>query len=354
MVLTERVDRREIFETVPVYGQFVANRESEVAVRVAGVVTEVAIEAGDAVAEGDMLAELDHELLEILLAQAEAAIAEARAGVEVARAGILLAERGFARVEGLRGSNAFSQGQFEDREGELARARGEMARAEARLLNAEAERAGASYNLERATIRAPFPATVMDVRIAVGEYVQIGEPVARLLDVAEMEVEANVPAQFVAALAPGQSVQGRGADGGEIALVVRAVLPSEFSATRTRPVRLTPAAGAAPEAALGQTIVIDVPTAPPETLLLAPKDAMIQARGAWTAFVNEDGVAAPRDVVIGRAFADRFEVISGLAEGDEVVVRGNERLRPMQPIAAQPADARPEGSAEVAPARSGG
>jgi hypothetical protein len=75
--------------------------------------------------------------------------------------------------------------------------------------------------------------------------------------------------------------------------------------------------------------------------------------------VNEDGKAAPRTVTIGAALGDQFEVLSGLVPGDEVVVRGNERLRPGQDIAPQgqgdPAG-RPSGAAQAggdAPAEEG-
>ena len=58
-------------------------------------------------------------------------------------------------------------------------------------------------------------------------------------------------------------------------------------------------------------------------------------------------------VTIGAAIGDAFEVLSGLAAGDEVVVRGNERLRPGQDIAPSGGDRPPGGassSGEDAPA----
>jgi hypothetical protein len=59
----------------------------------------------------------------------------------------------------------------------------------------------------------------------------------------------------------------------------------------------------------------------------------VQSRGGWSVFVNEDGTAAPRSVEIGAAVGGGFEVVSGLQAGAVVVTRGNERLRPGQPIA---------------------
>lgn len=333
-VLTAPVERREVSETVPVFAEVVARRESAVAVRVSGAVTEVPIQAGDRVAAGDVLAVLDRELLQIELRRARAALAEAEAGLEVARAGLTLAEQAFARVEGLRDTTAFSQGTFEDRQGAVARARGELAQAEARMLNAEAAEARAAYDLERAVVRAPFPGVVLSVAIDPGEYVQTGAAVATVIDTDAVEVEANVPAQYVGTLAAGDTLRGTAEHGGELQLTVRALLPVEATSTRTRPVRFTgDFSGADMPVAVGQSVSVQVPVTEPEPVLLVPKDAMTQARGAWQVFVAVDGKAEPRTVEIGRSFGGAFEVVSGLAEGDEVVVRGNERLRPMQDIA---------------------
>lgn len=336
-VLTDLVERQSVAETVTVFGQIVATRESDVAMRVAGVVADVQVFVGTQVDAGDILAVLDRDLLELELRSKRADIAEATAGVEVARASLTLAERGFARVDGLRGTSAFSQGQFDDRESAVAQARGGLAQAQARLLNAEAAADRAAYDLDRSVLRAPFSGTVLQVMVDPGEYVQVGAPVARVVNIDDLEIEANVPAEFIPALVPGMNLRGTQANGMPLPLTVRAVLPTEFSATRTRPVRLTgdmSLLGA--QVAVGQTLTLEAPREAPRDILLVPKDAVTQARGAWSVFVHEDGKAVPRTIEIGQSFGERFEVLSGLAPGDEVVVRGNERLMPMQDIAPEP------------------
>ena len=351
MVSTDRVELRSVSETVSVFGQIVATRESDVAMRVAGVVADVQVFVGTELEAGDVLAVLDRELLELELRSKRAERAEAEAGVAVARAGVTLAERGFARVDGLRGTSAFSQGQFDDRESALAQARGGLAQAEARLLNAQAAADRAAYDLERSVLRAPFSGTVLQVMVDPGEYVQVGAPVARVVNIDDLEIEANVPAEFIEALTPGMELRGTQADGKPLPLTVRAVLPTEFSATRTRPVRLTGDMGRlGAQVAVGQTLTLEAPREAPRDVLLVPKDAVTQSRGAWSVFVHENGKAVPRAVEIGASFGAHFEVVSGLAAGDEVVVRGNERLMPMQDIAPQPIAA-PEGEGPDAQAR---
>ena len=62
------------------------------------------------------------------------------------------------------------------------------------------------------------------------------------------------------------------------------------------------------------------------------KDAILNRGGAQLVVLIDDGKAAFRPVKLGQAFGQRFVVLNGLVEGDEVVIRGNERLRPGQDI----------------------
>ncbi|WP_237072542.1 efflux RND transporter periplasmic adaptor subunit [Pseudaestuariivita rosea] len=337
VVGVETVEVRELSETVPVFGEIVASRESDVAAQVSGLIATVDVLTGDNIQQGQLLAQLDTDLLQIELDQAQAALAEAQAGIAVARARVQRRSSDFSRIDSLRGTSAFSEGRFDEATGDLAEARGQLAEAEARLLNAQASLAQARYNLDRASITAPFSGVVLSVSADPGQFIQVGASVARLLDVGALEVEANVPSRYIAALTPDLIVLAQTEDGYEVDLSVRAILPTEFAATRTRPVRFN---AIFPEngrpVAVGQSITVSIPVDTPREVLSVPKDALVQGRGGWTVFVNDNGTAQPRSVTVGVAMGDRFELLSGLDEGDQVVVRGNERLRPGQPI--QPAD----------------
>ncbi|MEM6382642.1 MAG: efflux RND transporter periplasmic adaptor subunit [Pseudomonadota bacterium] len=349
-VQTERVEMRTLSETRPVFGQVVAQNDSTVATRVAGIVAEVGVLVGDRVEPDAMLAVLDRELIGIELAQAEANLAEAQAGIEVATARVARAEDAFARIDQLRGSNAFSEGRLEELRGLFSEAQGQLAQAQARLFNAQAAYDRALYNNTNARIAAPFRGIVLEVEADRGQYIAAGATVARILDITTLEIEASVPAQYVAGLEQGMSLPAETADGVPVDVVVRAILPTEAAATRTRPVRFSPADGELGAlAAVGQSITVSVPTAPPREALSVPKDALTQGAQGWSVFVDDNGSAQPRTVQIGAAMGDRFEVLSGLTEGDFVVVRGNERLFPGQPIQATNAPADDEqGAAETA------
>ncbi|MEM9425076.1 MAG: efflux RND transporter periplasmic adaptor subunit [Pseudomonadota bacterium] len=350
-VTTDLVSTREVAETVAVFGQVVAGRQSDVATRVVGVVEGSLFRVGDTVEAGEVIFRIDTERLQIELQQAAAELSIAEAGVVVAQARLDRTEKALERTQTLVENATVSQAQLDDRSGEYAEALGSLQQAQARIAAAKAGMRVAEYNAENAVISAPFDGTILEVASEVGEFVSAGSVVIRLLDNGALEVEANVPSRFISALQPDQNVIARTDGGQELTTVLRAILPTEFSETRTRPVRFA-LTEARSDIAVGQSVTLDVPVSRPEDVTVVPKDAVNQSAGGWQVFVNEAGTAVPRRIEIGRAIGNAFEVLSGLAVGDEVVVRGNERLRPGQEIAPTPLNAEGgENAAAGAPPR---
>ncbi len=332
-VTTDLVRTEMLSETISVFGEVVAGRESDVAARVAGIATDMPLRVGDRVVAGDVLARLDPERLEIELSQANAELSIAEAGVTVANARRERLERTLRRAQSLAASSAIANAALQDREGEFAEALGSLEQAIARRVSAENALRRAEYNFENLTVKAPFDGVVLEIEAQTGQFVAAGSTVARLVDLAGLEIEANVPARYIDALRPELPVRARTDAGGDLTLSLRAILPTEFSATRTRPVRLEIAEGAT-NAAVGQAVTLDVPVSAPREVVVVPKDALVQGPGGtWTVFLNAEGTAQPRPVQVGAAAESGFEVLNGLQPGDEVVIRGNERLRPGQAIA---------------------
>ena len=194
--------------------------------------------------------------------------------------------------------------------------------------------AEARYQLERSEIKAPFAGVVIEVNTIPGAYIQAGSPVVRLLDLASFEIEASVPSRLMTSLAPSQKMEASLETGDILTLELRAILPIENTSTRTRAVRFAAnGLGAVLNVAVGQSVTVRIPIGAPREVLSVPKDALVQSARGWTVFVAAEGKAQPRPVEIGLALGNQYEVLNGLVPGDQVVVRGNERLRPGQDIA---------------------
>lgn len=350
-VHVDAVVEEPLAQTTPVVGRLVTRQSGSVAAQVAGAIDEVFIDVGDRVEEGDLLAQIDTSRLLAELQLRQAQVEEGAAALEAARASEELANQDLARLQGLRASAAFSQARYDDAVQEVARVVGLRAEAEAALARYQSSATLAGIDYDDATVRAPYPGVVTERHISRGEFVTVGDTMFTMINDTELEVEAAVPSNRVAGMTPGTEVTFRLDDGSDHQATVRAALPDENSLTRTRTVRLTPTfAEMDKPLAENQSVVVFIPIGEARSVVTVHKDAVIAGPMGDSVFVVEEGAANPRPVVLGEATGTRFAVLSGLAPGDLVVVRGNERLQPGQQVTF----GQPEGAPQAAPPQPAG
>lgn len=329
LVRVDAVRSVPLSQVVPVIGRLVAQRQGAVAARINGPVEAFQVEVGDRIEAGQVIAVLDATALRAQRDLVAGRLREARAELDVKTAERALAVQEFKRMEGLRKSAAFNQARFEDARQRVAIAEAEMRQAESAIASAKADLALAEINLYNAEIRAPYAAVVTERLTETGAYVQVGTPVIRMIGDQSLEVEADIPFQHLSGLEPGTEVPIALDDGTRHSAVVRAIIPAENPLTRTRTVRFVPNIGATLHPlAHDQSVTLQIPIGPERRVLSVHKDAIVKRRGQDMVFVVDDGEAQARPVELGTAVGSRFEVRNGLSEGDQAVVRGNERLKP--------------------------
>jgi len=345
-VAEERINR----QTAPVVGRLVPRRAGEVAAKSTGAVEHFAVEVGDTVDEGDLLARLDTETLRLEVDLAESEMQQQQAALEEARSRLALSEQALRRLAGLRRSAAFSQASYDDAAEEVTGYSHAVSVAQASLASAESRLSLAQTALRDAAIRAPYPGVVTERHTEVGAYISKGASVVSLLNNLDLEVEADIPFDLVDGLDTGVVVRVTLDNAIAADAVVRAIVPAENARTRTRLARFTlpPEITAENALAANQSVTLHLPDGPETRVLTVPKDAVIAKPSGAMVFVVEDGTAQPRPITLGRAVSDAFQVLDGLGVGETVVTRGNERLRPGQPVTPTvPPSAR--GTAEAGP-----
>ncbi|MAF95034.1 MAG: hypothetical protein CMM60_04690 [Rhodospirillaceae bacterium] len=320
-------------QTVPVIGRFVARRTGVVAARINGPVGEFRVEVGDRVKAGDVIAALVNDALKWRHELQKAEEQQYRAAVSTHKARIKLRRQELKRIERLKKSAAFSKARLDDKRQEVAVAESELAEAQGELASARANRKLAEINLYNATIRAPYPGVVSKRHIEVGAYVNVGDPLVSLVDDAHLEIEADVPANRTPALLAGTRIKAFVNGTEEIGARIRAVVPEENPQTRTRTVRFVPELPPGISGlASNQSVTLRLPAGNDGTVVTVHKDAILSRKGKTLVFLVQGSQALMRPVRLGEAVGARFIVNAGLAPGDKVVVRGNERLLPGQNI----------------------
>ncbi|MEZ5930585.1 MAG: efflux RND transporter periplasmic adaptor subunit [Alphaproteobacteria bacterium] len=341
LVQVDAVRVEPLKQTRPVLGRIVTKQQGQVAVRVGGLVAHVEVDVGDRVAAGDVLVELDAEPVHYEVDLANAEYDSALADRATAEAEIALLENELVRIDRLRDSAAFSKAQRDDKIRQIAVARSRLGAATARLGQYRVKQQASQRDLEDMVIKAPYDGVVTRKLVSPGAYVRLGDPVIALVDDGALEIEADVPVDQLRGLSPGTGIEVRIA-GERRSASVRAIVPEENPLTRTRAVRFTPALGDLEGSlAVAQSVTLELPIGVERDVTTVSKDGVIQRPNGAMVFLVKDAAATPQPVRLGAAVDGRFEVLDGLGDGDLVVIRGNERLRPGQPVTypGAPADA---------------
>jgi len=334
LVAVDAVVLEPLRQTQPIEGRFVALRAGPIAAQSRGAVMEMLVSVGDRVEKGAVLAVLDTDRLEAEVARQRANVGYREAQVSGAKARYQQANQQLARMQKLRKSSAFSKARLDDLTSASLLARLEIAESAAVLETAKADLALAALTLERSRIIAPFAGVVSRRYIQAGAYVVDGAPVVDLIDDQSLEIEADVPASRVAGLTEGLSVTVEWEGIASQRAVVRAVIPQENAMSRTRAVRFTPQFDPrVVNAASGASATVRVPVGAARDVLTVHKDAVIE-QGGYYVYVVDEGKALRKRVQLGESAGGRFIVLEGLEAGMLAVTRGNERLRPGQPVTA--------------------
>ena len=292
--------------TADAVGAFYANEEVTVSSQIDARIDWLGPDMGDHVRAGDVILNLDDADLRAELREVEARLAKARADD--------------VRAQQLR------------QEGIMAAELAEKMRTDVTVL--EAQRDVLEVKLDRTVIRSPLTGAVAERVVSVGEVVQKGHALYRIVEDDPLKFRTPIPERFAAFLRVGLTVRVR----------VDAYPGRTFAGTITR---INPTSEAA-----SRSITIEAEVPNPEGLLkpgffgvgglvydehaqvlAVPERALTTFAGVTKLFVVADGKAQERVVRTGVAVADgRREIIDGVAEGEQVAVTSVDNLEHGSPV----------------------
>jgi len=334
-----------------VVGELRAVSRSRLAARRSGLVVAVAVEPGEAVAAGQTLVQLDERDAQLDLERARALLQQREAETHRREAELEQAQRDVQQLQALLARGSATQSELDDAltAEAVARAQLEQARAQQRQARVETEQAEA--RLADMTVRAPFSGVVAAKLTEVGQWAREGDAVVDLVALdpidAWLEAPQHVAARLLAlGLDPAKAAVRDEATGSLHEVTAMAVSPVADPQSRNVEVR---ARLANPSGLLrpGMSVVGLLPEGRVEPTLTVHKDAVLLDEAGAFVYVVRAQRAAPVRVRTLFAVGLRVAVSAqGLAPGDLVIVEGNERLFPGQPVAPAPLEA-PDGAAGV-------
>ena len=323
-VRVEQVVLGPIQEEISLTGEVKALADVALAPKVSGRLMSVAVEQGDYVGAGTVVAALDRDTFNAAVRQAEAAVEVARANAKMA-----LVVRDNARRDLDRAVKLFEQGTFtessrDDAESAHNKALAGVEVAEADVTRAEAALELARINLGESEMRAPFDAVVAERLLDVGSFVPPGTPVLRLVSVDVVKVTAGVAERYVGGLEVDRTKVVVSLDslaGRSFPATLHFISPVVDVNTRTAEVEIRISN---PDRLLkpGMYARVSIVTRRRESALLIPNDAILGREGDYYVFVESEGRARRRAVELGLSGRRSSEAASGLEAGDNVIVSG--------------------------------
>jgi RND family efflux transporter MFP subunit len=295
-------------------GTVVSRNDAKLAAEVTGRLINVA-DVGTFAAKGDVVAQIEDTVIKLRKD-------ELMAEVERARARLRYLESEERRYVQLAESNLAAATKLEETRSDRDVSRGDLQVAKSRLAQIEDQ-------LSRTRIAAPFDGIVVERLMMPGERVDIGNNVVRIVDQQHLEVIARAPLEYYSFVRPGQQLELR--TGPVLASgTVRTVVAVGSENTHQFELRLDIEGNRFP---VGQTLRVSIPTSTAREALVVPRDALVLRPEGITVFVvGNDQVASQVTVTTGIDAGDQIEVAGNLKDGDKVIIRGNERLRPGQTV----------------------
>ena len=313
-VTVAKVQRVRLQTKIVVNGNLAGlpNRDAKLAPLVPGRIARVLVTEGDRVSAGQVLAELENAQLKDQERQAEAAVAQAEANLENARASA-------KRNENLLQRGIAARKEVED-------ARTQLAVSEAAHRQASAAFSVAKSQLGRAEIRAPFAGTVVRRFLGVGDQVDGsgGQPVVEVAAIEALELLGTVPANRLNDIKTGETFKFTtdAAPGATFEARVVAALPAVDPATNNGTVRVR-IQNPKRLLKLGQYLSLELPSKESSPRLVVPKQAIYPGEsGEPHVYVVKGEEADMVPVVVGAQTGEQAEIISGVSDGDSVIVNG--------------------------------
>jgi len=285
--------------TLHLTGTLVPTIELNIAAQTQGQITDLNVELGQFKKKGSVLATIDNRLKQLAVQSATVSLTKLKRDLE--------------RYENLYKGGSATEQQLDD--------------ARIACENAKIQLEQAQKQLDDATIIAPFSGVITQKQVEKGAFINIGSPIASIVDISKLKIKINVSetnvyeikkgdvAKITSDIYPEKSFSGR-----------ISFISEKGDDTHNYPVEIEmPNSDKYPLKA-GTFVNADI-TIPGKSLsLYIPREALQGSSQDARVFVAEKGKAVLRKIIVGSGTDFDLEVLSGLNKGEKVVTTGQINL----------------------------
>jgi RND family efflux transporter MFP subunit len=259
----------------------------------------------------DDVVEKDSIIIEFTNLEQKAQLKQAQARYQAALITYQQSQTDYERVKDIYTKKLVAKNQLDQALSNMKALKANSEAANAAIINAQEQ-------LEYTLIRAPYDGIVTKRYIEVGETVQPGKPLMEGLSLDTLRVITHIPESMIQAVKPNPKAKVILSNGDEININKTTFFPYADSKTRTFQARLILAENQQ-QLYPGMTVKVAFVIGDKQVLLI-PKSAVIKRSELNTVFVKLNDKSVPRQVKLGDLIGDKVEVISGLFNGDQLII----------------------------------
>lgn len=278
-------------------------------------------EPGSMVKAGDVLVKMDLIPLKLMQLEQQAQLKRAKINMRYLHNEV-------QRLKKLKESHSASQFQLDQSQSEYDLAKTDIEIADLKLQQVNDQ-------IQRANVTAPFAGVITERILRAGTDVNRSETLLRLLDTEHLEVRLFVPIKYLAFIRKGHRLNVS-ANGQIITAAVTSLIPSADAKSQTFEVRITIPAHLNESWAAGQLVKVTVPIQATKNTLTVHRDALILRKdGTYVVKIGTDNKVHRLPIVVRNGTFDRVSIEGDLKDGDNVAIRGAERLNEGQQVVVQ-------------------
>lgn len=316
-VVTQKIEKGELSQKQNFNGTVNFNEKSRLAAESEGLVARLYFDEGDYVKKGQVLLEIDSQILNANIKATEASIKEIEFSLQ-------RAQLDFNRYQALFAKQSVSKQKYDE-------FYFQKMQLEQKLISLKSSLQAQTISKSKKSLRAPFSGYISQRNVQVGEWLKAGAEIALLVNPDKVDIIIHLPSSYINTITKNKSVTVI-INNKEYPSKVIGALLSGNQKTRTFPLKLR----LLPTKEIffdGMQAHLSLEKSTHKDVLIIPRDGLIKRFGKDVVFIVKENKALMIPVkIIG--FKGINVAISSpeLKIGDEVIIKGNERIRPNQEI----------------------
>jgi multidrug efflux system membrane fusion protein len=318
-------------------GRVEASKMVDLAFQVPGVLVSLPMREGERVSKGSVIAQLRQDEFQARLQTAQGTLDQAQAQLGAAQSTLTNTRTESERFGRLVDTNAVSRSDYDSAQTAYSAAQENYNGQQAAIRALEGRLAETKLQLGDSALRAPYDGVVAQRLVDVGQNVVPNSPVIRFQNVNDIDIVVDVPEGFVASNLRSSAIQQSVAElsvapGQQFPVRVKEIAQIADPRTQIFEVRFDMKTPPRITALPGMTANVTITTRGnerPGNLVVVPISAVAkQDTGEQVVWIlGADQTVHRRVVTLGAPTSEQIEIVSGLQQGDRIVVAGATFLR---------------------------